>query len=57
MSTLVIDSGLDGLKGSVQYCDDCEQPSVHYAVPEGWPICNACGYNEDLADLVDEDFA
>lgn len=43
------DSGLDGLKGSVQYCPDCGRPTVHYRIPGGLSICNACGYNAELA--------
>ncbi|NWG19551.1 MAG: hypothetical protein HXY39_04410 [Chloroflexi bacterium] len=50
MMTLMKDSGLNGLKGSVQYCPDCGRPTVHYRVPGGLPICNACGYNADLAN-------
>lgn len=46
------DSGLDGLKGSIQYCPDCRRSTAHYRTPDGWPICYACGYNAHLVQLV-----
>lgn len=46
------DSGLHGLKGSVQYCGECDRQTVHYRTPDGWPICHACGYNENLVQLA-----
>jgi hypothetical protein len=57
MTLLLKDSGLDGLKASIQYCADCGKPTVHYRVPEGWPICYACGYNADLMKLCENDHA
>lgn len=54
MATLMKDSGLSGLKGTVQFCADCGKPTVHYHAPGGWPICNACGYNADLIALAQE---
>jgi hypothetical protein len=57
MKLLLKDSGLAGLKGSIQYCADCQKPTVHYRTPNGWPICHACGYNADLMRLCAEEQA
>jgi ribosomal protein L37AE/L43A len=51
------DSGLDGLKAEMHYCQECRKTTVHYKAPGGWPICHACGYNaelEKLADMIDQ---
>ncbi len=57
MKLLLKDSGLAGLKGSIQYCDDCQKPTAHYRTPNGWPICHICGYNADLMRLCAEERA
>ncbi|HMO58633.1 MAG TPA: hypothetical protein PKA05_12485 [Roseiflexaceae bacterium] len=54
MVSLLKESGLDGLKGSIQYCADCGKPTVHYRVHQGWPICHACGYNQELERMAAE---
>ncbi len=54
MRRLFKDSGLDGLKGSVQYCADCGQPTVHYRASEGWPVCGSCGYNADVVAMAED---
>jgi ribosomal protein L37AE/L43A len=60
MMTRLRDSGLDGLKASVQHCPECRKQTVHYSAPGGWPICHACGYNaelEKIAELADRQHA
>jgi hypothetical protein len=56
MTLLLKDSGLDGVKGTIQYCADCGKPTVHYRAPGGWPICSTCGYNADLMKLYETDY-
>ena len=56
MTLLLKDSGLGGLKGTVQYCADCGKPTVHYRAPGGWPICSTCGYNAELMKLYEADY-
>jgi hypothetical protein len=55
MSGLLIDSGLDGLRGTVELCDDCETSTVHLAVPGGVPVCGLCGYNPVFDEIVDDE--
>lgn len=55
MKPLLKDAGLDGLKGSIQYCADCQKPSIHYRTTNGWPICGICGYNPDLARFCEQE--
>jgi hypothetical protein len=55
MKLLLKDSGLEGLKGSIQYCADCQKPRIHYRTSDGWPICGMCGYNADLIRLCAEE--
>ncbi len=55
MNVLLKHSGLNGLKGSIQFCADCQKPSLHYRLANGWPVCHACGYNPMLMKLVDHD--
>lgn len=45
------DSGLDGMKASVEYCPECRKQTVHYTSRGGWPICHACGYNEEMEKI------
>jgi len=54
MAALFKDSGLEGLKGSIQYCADCGKPTIHYRAQHGWAICYACGFNPDLERLAAE---
>jgi hypothetical protein len=54
MSGLLIDSGLDGLHGTVEMCDDCETSTVHLAVPDGVAVCALCGYNPVFDDFADD---
>lgn len=51
----VVDSGLDNLKASVDYCDDCDTNTVHLAVPDGVAVCHQCGYSPAWEYLEDED--
>ena len=51
----VVDSGLDNLKASVDYCDDCDTNTVHLAVPDGVAVCHQCGYSPAWEHLEDED--
>jgi hypothetical protein len=54
----VVDSGLENLKASIDYCDDCDSNTVHLSVPEGVAVCHQCGYNsawEHLADETDDE--
>jgi hypothetical protein len=55
MSDLLKDSGLDGMRGTVEMCDDCDRPTVHLAAPGGVPICGTCGYNPIFDAVEDED--
>ena len=55
MSGLLIDSGLDGLRGTVELCDDCETSTVHLAVPGGVSVCGLCGYNPVFDEIVDDE--
>ena len=43
MALLLKDCGLEGFKGSVQRCNDCNRPTVHFRRTGGWPICGMCG--------------
>ncbi|MDZ4720794.1 MAG: hypothetical protein SH847_20245 [Roseiflexaceae bacterium] len=52
MMTRLCDSGLDGMKAELHYCEECRRKTVHYSAPGGWPICNACGYNGELEKLA-----
>jgi ribosomal protein L37AE/L43A len=54
MRYLVKDSGWDGLRGSVERCDDCERPTVHLAAPQGVPVCGDCGYSPAFESIEDE---
>jgi ribosomal protein L37AE/L43A len=57
MMTRLRDSGLDGMKAEMHYCEECRRKTVHYSAPGGWPICNTCGYNgelEKLANTIDQ---
>ena len=54
MSDLLINSGWDGMYGSVQSCDECEQPTIHLSADEGVPICAQCGYNPIFDELADD---
>ncbi len=56
---LVIDSGLDGLEGTISYCDDCDDVTVHLGVPEGVSVCHQCGDSPlwDELDGEDDDYA
>ena len=54
MPELLRDSGLDGLRGSVEMCDDCDCPTVHLTAPGGVPICGQCGHNP-IFDTIDDD--
>jgi ribosomal protein L37AE/L43A len=47
------DSGLDGMKASVEYCPECRKQTVHYTARGGWPICHACGYNAEMEKLTE----
>ena len=53
----LLDSGLDGLEGTVSYCDDCDDLTVHLSVPDGVEICHICGDSPawDELDAEDED--
>jgi hypothetical protein len=55
MISLLKDSGLDGLRGTVERCDDCETPTIHLAAPSGVPVCSLCGYNPVFDDIADDD--
>jgi hypothetical protein len=55
MKLLVKDSGLHGLKASIDYCAECEKPQVHYTTTHGWPVCHVCGYNAQLEQLCEDD--
>jgi hypothetical protein len=55
MAKFVKDSGWDDLRGTVEQCDDCENPTIHLAAPGGVPVCSMCGYNPLLDELMDED--
>ena len=54
MFGLLIDSGLDGLRGTVEYCDDCDTSTLHLAAPEGVAVCGLCGYNPIFDSITDE---
>jgi hypothetical protein len=55
MLGLLKDSGWDGLRGTVERCDDCETPTIHLAAPSGVPVCSLCGYNPIFDALTDGD--
>ncbi len=55
MNHLVKDSGLNNLKASVQRCDECAKPQVHYSAVAGCPVCHVCGYSPVLAQLADDE--
>lgn len=55
MKLLVKDSGLNNLKASIQYCDECAKPQVHYSAGAGCAVCHACGYSSALAQLLEDD--
>ena len=55
MKLLVKDSGLHGLKASIDYCVECQKPQVHYSTTQGWPVCHVCGYNAQLEQLCEDD--
>jgi hypothetical protein len=55
MKLLVKDSGLHGLKASIDFCVECQKPQVHYTTTNGWPVCHVCGYNAELAQLFEDD--
>jgi hypothetical protein len=55
MSGLLKDSGLDGLRGTVERCDDCETATIHLAAPGGVAVCSVCGYNPAFDDFADDD--
>ena len=57
MSGLLKDSGWDGLRVTVEGCDDCEGSTIHLTAPGGVAVCSLCGYNPLLAELADEDEA
>jgi hypothetical protein len=52
---LLVDSGLDGLEGSVSYCDDCDDVTIHLGVPDGVSVCNQCGDSPLWDELDGED--
>ncbi len=52
---LLVDSGLEGLMGSVEYCDDCDDQTVHLSVTDGVAVCNQCGDSPAWDDLDDCD--
>jgi len=37
-------SGLQDMKGSVQYCPDCRTKTAHLTAPGGYPVCTKCGF-------------
>jgi hypothetical protein len=43
MALLLKDCGLEGFKGSVQRCGECERQTVHFRRTGGWPVCGVCG--------------
>jgi ribosomal protein L37AE/L43A len=51
MMTRLRDTGLNGMKASVEYCKECRKQTVHYTATGGWPVCHACGYNAELEKL------
>ena len=53
---LLVDSGLDGLEGTVEYCDDCDDVTVHLGVPDGVQVCNQCGDSDAWDELGDDDY-
>ena len=55
MSELLKDSGWDGMRATVEACDDCDGPTIHLSVTDGVPICSLCGYNPLFDDLVDDE--
>ena len=54
MAGLLIDSDWDGLRGTVELCEECDTSTIHLTAPEGIPICSLCGYNSLLDDIIDE---
>jgi hypothetical protein len=55
MKLLVKDSGLHGLKASIDCCVECQKPQVHYTTTNGWPVCHVCGYNAELEQLFEDE--
>lgn len=53
MFGLLKDSGWDGMRGSVEGCDDCGTPTIHLTAPGGVSVCGDCGYNPMLDALTD----
>ena len=43
MALLLKDCGLEGFKGSVQRCAECERATVHFHRVASWPACGVCG--------------
>jgi len=54
MFGLLKDSGWDGLRGTVEGCDDCETSTIHLTAPGGVSVCSNCGYNSLLDELSEE---
>lgn len=52
---LLIDSGLEGLEGSVEYCNDCDDQTVHLSVAEGVAVCHQCGDSPAWDELGDDE--
>ena len=55
MVGLLKDSGFDGLRGTVERCDDCESSTVHLAAPSGVAVCTLCGYNPVFDEITDDE--
>jgi hypothetical protein len=54
MLGLLKDGGLDGLRGTIERCDDCETSTIHLTAPSGVPVCSLCGYNPIFDALAGE---
>lgn len=43
------------LDETVEWCDDCHTPTVHYTPSGGVAVCGQCGYNPIFDQFSDDD--
>lgn len=49
-----LNTGYDGMQGSVLMCLDCQRPTIHFTAPGGVAVCGFCGATPVDADDYDE---
>ncbi|MFO7167626.1 MAG: hypothetical protein DIU80_006315 [Chloroflexota bacterium] len=54
MKHLFKNSGWNGLRGTVQRCDECRRSTIHLAAQGGVPVCSECGYSPAFAAFDDQ---